>query len=234
MKLQYENRTRYSLPRRSYTILRLDGRAFHTFTRGLAKPFDHRFIEAMSYTATGLCEQIQGTKFAYVQSDEISLLLTDFETPQTEAWFDGNIQKMCSIAASIGTVEFNRAWEGDRLAHFDARVFTIPDEIEVENYFIWRQKDWARNSLQMLARANFSHKELHEKGQADMHEMLHTKGINWADCSEREKNGTLILKDITGTWNVFPAFVFAGESRAQLTKLIPKRWAEISGDVNDG
>jgi hypothetical protein len=92
IKEQYENRTRYLLLRRTYTIIRLDGNAFSRYTSKLEKPFDMRFIEDMNETAKHLCQGIQGTQFAFVQSDEISLLLTDFATEKTCAWFDGNIQ----------------------------------------------------------------------------------------------------------------------------------------------
>ena len=103
----YENITRYHLPRRTYSMLRIDGKAFKTFTRGLKKPFDDGFINDMDETACFLCKNIQGAKFAFVQSDEISILLTDFETIQTDAWFDGNVQKMASVSASIATAQFN-------------------------------------------------------------------------------------------------------------------------------
>lgn len=108
MKLFYEDRTRYYLPRRTYTILRLDGRSFHTYTKGLNKPFDEGLIQDMDETACYLCKNIQGAKFGFVQSDEISILLTDFDKIGTDAWFDGNIQKMASIAASMATAKFNQ------------------------------------------------------------------------------------------------------------------------------
>lgn len=230
MKAQYEDRTRYLLPRRTYTIIRLDGKAFHTYTRGLQKPFDKGLYEDMDTAIIRMLPQIQGSVFAYTQSDEISILLTDFATPQTSAWFDGNLQKMCSVAASTITAEFNRLrarrWrknleastflekhgmgeeaadnstlcteEGSvfKLAYFDARIFTIPDRTEVMNYFIWRNQDCSRNSVSMVAQGNFSHKELQGKSTPEMHEMLHTKGVNWAtDFTDGEKNGRLIVKE---------------------------------------
>lgn len=108
MKGFYENKTRYFLPRRTYTVIRIDGKAFHTYTRGFNTPFDDGLIEDMNNTAIKLCKEIQGAKLAFVQSDEISILLTDFDSLYTSAWFDGNIQKICSVSASIATVEFNR------------------------------------------------------------------------------------------------------------------------------
>lgn len=108
MKNSYEKRTKNFLPRRTYTIIRLDGKAFHTYTKGLKRPFDMGFINDMNETAKYLCENIQGCKFAYVQSDEISLLLTDFDKITTDAWYDGNIQKIVSVSASLATAFFNK------------------------------------------------------------------------------------------------------------------------------
>ncbi len=210
MKEQYENRTRYSLPRRTYTIIRLDGKAFHTFTKGYNRPYDARISSWMDYAALELCKKVQGCKFAYTQSDEISLLLTDFDGIQTDAWFDGNIQKITSIAASIATAAFNRskiitdvtmsevyAVEEDNLftANFDARVFTIPDPIEVANYFIWRQQDAVRNSIQMLAQSLYSHKELQNKNGSELQEMTFQKGKNWNDVSVRNKRGGFVVRE---------------------------------------
>ena len=115
IKENYEGRTRYFLPRRTYTIIRLDGKAFHTFTRQFKKPYDLDLMEIMNCTAISLCSQIQGAKFAYVQSDEINILLTDFENLSTDAWFDGNIQKITSISSSIATASFNSHYLGWRM-----------------------------------------------------------------------------------------------------------------------
>lgn len=209
MKRNYENRTRIQLPRRTYTIIRLDGKAFHSFTKGMKRPFDERLMGAMNQTARTLCQEIQGVRFAFVQSDEISLLLTDFETPTTDAWFDGNVQKMASVAASIATAAFNACWHGyrepgarmeelsppfDSFALFDARVFTIPDRVEVVNYFIWRQQDATRNSISMAAQTEYSHKELHGKSSNQQQEMLHQKGINWNDYPDGFKRGRAIVR----------------------------------------
>lgn len=204
IKENYENRTRYYVPRRTYTLIRLDGCHFKTYTRGLDKPFDKGLSEDIDNAIIAMLPEIQGSVFAYTQSDEISILLTDFATPQTSAWFDGNLQKIGSVAASMMTAEFNRlrlkmerqgSIHIQPMAYFDARVFTIPDRIEVMNYFIWRNQDCARNSVSMVAQANFSHKELQGKSTTEMHEMLHTKGVNWAeDYTDREKNGALVVK----------------------------------------
>lgn len=222
MKSSYEDRTRFLLPRRSYTIIRLDGKAFHTYTRGCNKPFDFKLIEAFRGAAKILFDQIQGAQFGYLQSDELSILVTDFVTVDTDAWFDGNIQKIVSISSSILTEAFNRL-HGKGKAYFDARVFTIPDEIEVENYFIWRQMDWNRNAIQMLARAHFSHKQCEKKNVAMLKEMLlKEKGVNWEDVLPLHsgiRHGYLISnKNIEG--------IDFLTMRSALKYFIPKRWPE--------
>jgi tRNA(His) 5'-end guanylyltransferase len=211
IKSNFEDRTRYYLPRRTYSILRIDGCHFHTYTKGLKRPFDIDLINDMNNAIVAMLPQLQGVAFAYTQSDEISILLTDFEKENTSAWFDGNLQKMCSVAASIITAEFNacrllRQFNSyvkhcddvnfANSAYFDCRVFTIPDRIEVINYFRWRQQDCIRNSLSMVAQSNFSHEELHGKSQSNMHDMLHAKDVNWAtDYTDGEKNGRIIVKE---------------------------------------
>jgi len=213
MKDQYEHRTRYFVPRRTYSIIRLDGKAFHTYTKGLNKPFDAGLYADMDSAIVKLMGELQGAVLAYTQSDEISVLLTDFAMPNTCAWFDGNIQKMTSVSASIITAEFNkyRMWRKDivnetvnkpfnfdefQLAYFDSRVFTIPDRTEVMNYFRWRQQDCIRNSVSMVAQSNFSHTKLHGKSQSEMHDMLYANDVNWAtDFTDGEKNGRIIVKE---------------------------------------
>ena len=178
MKNKYENVTRFHLMSRQPVIMRLDGKAFHTLTKSCEKPFDDFFSLSMISAAEAVMNEAMGAKLAYIQSDEISILLTDYENLESEAWFDNNIQKLCSVSASIASVEFSDFFE--KCAHFDCRVFNIPKE-EVNNYFIWRQQDWMRNSVQMLARNYFSQSELHKKNIPSMHDMLHDKGVNWAE-----------------------------------------------------
>ena len=202
MKENYENRTRYLLPRRSYSVIRLDGKSFHTYTKGFKRPYDEGFMRIMNQTAQKLCESIQGAKLAYVQSDEISLILTDFETETTDAWFDGNIQKITSISASIATVAFNNGMYLDedilapmtKVAYFDSRVFTIPDRQEIFNYLIWRQQDATRNSIQMSAQSLYSHKDLHKKNTSELQELIFLKGINWNNYPVGFKRGRIIVK----------------------------------------
>jgi tRNA(His) guanylyltransferase len=225
MKENYEDRYRFSLTRRTPVIMRLDGRAFHTFTRGCVRPFDLRLSHAMCDTACHLLSEIQGAKCAYVQSDEISILITDFDKLTTDAWFDYNIQKMVSISAGMASAFFGRVIAtklsvNSFSAVFDSRVFNIPTE-EVCNYFIWRQLDWMRNSLQMLSQSHFSAKMLHGKNQANMHEMLHSEGVNWADLEPRWKNGVFICNGGERGWLLDYGVIFK-ENRNSIEKfLIP-------------
>lgn len=189
MKSQYEDRARFMLPRRTYTIIRLDGKAFHTLTRGLVKPFDDEMAEAMTRAAMAVVAEAQGAKLAYVQSDEISIVLTDFDSITTEAWFDGNVQKIASVSAALASVVFNF-----RGGVFDARVFTIPDPVEVVNYFIWRQKDAIRNSVQSSAQAKFSAKQLHGKKVAEMLEMLDASDAPWMTMRSRYQRGWSVVR----------------------------------------
>ena len=227
MKEFYENRTRNFLPRRTYTIIRVDGKAFHSYTKGLIRPFDEKLVNDMDETACYMCKNIQGAKFAFVQSDEISILLTDFEGLTTDAWFDGNIQKMASISASLATAKFNEL-RPNKIALFDSRVFTIPSDIEVENYFIWRQQDTTRNSISSVAQSMFSHRELENKNTDQMQEMCFQKGVNWNDFSAKLKRGRLIVKQdyekegaTRSKWVSVEPPIFTQE-REMLKVLIPK------------
>jgi len=201
----YEEATRFTLPRRTYTVVRVDGRAFHSLLRRAAKPFDFEFIAAMDRTAAALCKEMMGAAFAYCHSDEISVLLTDFGSAHTQAWFGGTVQKMASLAASAATVEFNYAATAfgtslvesipNFMATFDARVFTIPDPVEVANYFVWRQRDCVRNSISMAAQACFSHGRLHGLNGDQMQELLWSeKGINWNDYPDGAKRGRICTR----------------------------------------
>jgi tRNA(His) guanylyltransferase len=192
----YEASTRYVLPARTYTIIRVDGRAFHTLLRGAARPFDYEFIAVMDLVTGALCREVAGTVFAYTHSDEISLLLTSFASEHTEPWFGGTVQKMSSVAASIATAEFNlRFSQAAKLAAFDARVFTIPSAVEVANYFLWRQRDCVRNSIAMAAQAHFSHKRLHGLNSAQLQELLWAeKSVNLNDYPDAAKRGRVCVR----------------------------------------
>lgn len=217
---EYEAVTNIKLTRRTPVILRLDMCHGHTFTRGFDKPFDLVFIYCIQETMRYLCEHIQGCAFGYCQSDEISLVLVDYKELETAAWFDNKVEKICSVAASLATLAFNRALydycslleedsdEGKILfnalnkgATFDCRCFNVPKE-EVANYFYWRQKDAVRNSVEATAQANFSQNELQGKNQGELLEMLKRKGVEWHQIPLHEQRGAACLKTPGAGWSV--------------------------------
>lgn len=183
---------RHMVPR-TPMVIRVDGRCFSGFLRGRQRPFDPEFINAMRCATDDVAQEMQGFKLAYTQSDEATFMLTDFDNLHSQPWFGGDHSKIVSISAGLFTSAFNRRF-GTRNAVFDSRAFTVP-ESDAANVFIWRQRDWERNSLQMLARAHFSHKQLIGKGRQDLHDMLHTVGVNWADLPAEQRNGTFVTRD---------------------------------------
>jgi tRNA(His) 5'-end guanylyltransferase len=190
----YERVTKAVLPRRTHTLLRVDGRAFGGYLRGAAKPFDLTFMADMDAVAEALCAEIAGSVFAYVQSDEISVLAVDFAAAGTQPWFGGEVQKWCSVAASVATATLNARRPG-KPAMFDARVFTIADPAEVARYFIWRQRDAVRNSISMAARAVFPHRRLDGVHSGQAQELLFAEhGINWNDYPDGCKRGRVVVK----------------------------------------
>ena len=208
----YEFVTRNYLTCRTPVIVRIDGKAFHTFTKGLEKPYDTNLMRLMQDTTLSLCEQVEGCKLGYTQSDEISLLLTDWNKNETQAWFQNNLSKIISITASITTLEFNKnililglcgtdtVWQDKVMkALFDSRAFNLPKE-EVCNYFIWRQQDATRNAIQLVGQSEFSYNELQNKSCNQIQEMLfQEKGINFNDYPISFKRGTCIIKK-DGKW----------------------------------
>lgn len=208
IKSNYEAPFRYRLPQRTYLLVRIDGRSFHTYTRNCAKPYDRNLAAALDEGALEVCRAVTGCQFAYGQSDEYSFLATDFQTHESESWFNGNVQKIASVAASLFTSAFGRArWrqlsaenadaqaiESALAASFDARVFVIPSRSEVENYFVWRQQDASRNSVNMLASVHYPHEELQNANLAQRHELLHRAGVNWNDCPADQKRGRVVRR----------------------------------------
>ena len=210
---------------------RIDGRAFHTFCRGLKKPFCYELVETMQEVTKFLVEETHA-QLGYVQSDEISLCWLD----PSKAPFDGKLFKLQSVLASLATSKFvnyihEKYWHGRELnlitdtdnnswkllgtkvmnnPSFDCRVFQLPNEMELANTFVWGEIDAVRNSVSMLAQANFSHNELQGKDRKAMLTMLEEKGIRWNELRDDLKRGAyfkrvLIEKDLDDeTWNKIP------------------------------
>lgn len=201
---RYELVCRHKLTPRTPAIIRVDGKAFHTLTKGCNKPFDEGIGNAMDSAAVALMSEVQNARLAYVQSDEISILMIDYNTLYSQPWYDGTIEKICSVAASVASVAFTLTYaqytvqeDGKvrvpaiKRALFDARVFCLP-ESEVCNYFIFRQQDATRNAIQMVGQTYFSHKQLHGKSCDDIQELMFQKGINFNDYSPYWKRGRVV------------------------------------------
>ena len=219
MKEFYENRSKTKLTRKMPVIIRLDGKAFHTFTRGFKKPFDEIMIKTMQQTMQYLCENIQGCILGYTQSDEITLVLQDYYKLETDAWFDYDVQKIISISAAMATLAFNKYYAANIAemtetdedfkkyaaklykALFDSRAFNLPKE-EVANCLIWRQLDAERNSVNSVAQALFSHKELQGLNLKDtMTKIEQERGIVWGNLPATQKRGSCCIKEY---WYTLP------------------------------
>ena len=202
-------------------IIRVDGKAFHTYTRGFVKPFDNIMGITMIEVTKKLCEEIPGTVLGYTQSDEITIVCKYTDRIVSQAWFNGRVRKIETIAASKATKWFNKIFsekvhdyienfEGTEeykntlrlfynkkigMAEFDARVFNIP-EWDCINNVIWRQQDATRNSVEAVGHANFSTKELHKVNCDGIKEMLlKQKNINWeTDFTPYQKYGAFCYK----------------------------------------
>lgn len=197
---KYEDAYRYYLPERLPVLIRVDGKSFHTVTRNCKKPYDATFASVMDAVAIALCTEIQGAQIAYVQSDEISILVNGYKSLNTKHWFENNINKINSIAAgiasSIFTINSNVIFGEYRPIVFDSRTWVLPKE-EVVNYMIWRQNDATRNSLQMLAQSLYSQKQLHKKKNQELQEMCWQKGKNWNNLPTYWKRGRCAVKNYT-------------------------------------
>lgn len=179
---------------------RLDGRCFHRFTKGMQRPYDLRMIYAMTNVTKYLVEQTNAL-VGYTQSDEITLAW-HYPEPPSQMLFDGKVQKLTSVLASMASVVFLREvtnWGDEeyaaKLPHFDCRVWQVPSLDEAANVFLWRQQDATRNSISMTARAHYSHQKLHNKSGSEMLEMLQTKGVDWNDHPYFFKRGAFVFRD---------------------------------------
>lgn len=220
---QYEDVNKSYLIDKLPVVLRLDGKSFHSFTRGMERPFDKILNTAMQETLKSLCEEISGCVIGYTQSDEMTLVLVDYDKAESQPWFGNVKRKIESVGAALATRNFNRIFSdlvvkaydeaiqsGEDVevikkkfapytnklweALFDCRAFNLPVH-EVENNLIWRQQDCVRNSINSVGQANFSHKQLQGKNCSEVQEMLFSeKGINWNNYPTYLKRGTCCVK----------------------------------------
>lgn len=196
----YERRYAHQMMPMIPVIARCDGRAFHGFTKYLDRPYDENLSRLMVETTKFLVEETNA-RCGYTQSDEISLVWLA-ENPDAELFFGGKLSKICSVVGSLATAFFNRnlkdylpAKQG-LMPVFDNRVWEVPVLFEACNYFIWREQDATRNSIQMAAQAVYSHKELQGKNNSELQEMLFQKGINWNDYPRFFKRGTYVRRRV--------------------------------------
>ncbi|MFG5409923.1 tRNA(His) guanylyltransferase Thg1 family protein [Piscinibacter sakaiensis] len=179
-------------------LARIDGRAFHSFTRGMARPFDADLAACMLGTTVELVKHT-GACMGYTQSDEITLAWHS-STHQSQIWFDGRVAKMTSQLAAQATLRFYRLVlermpkHADRLPTFDARVWSVPTRAEGANTFLWREQDATKNSLTMAASAHYSHSRLMGVGGREKHDLLHGVGVNWNDFPALFKRGAYVQR----------------------------------------
>lgn len=205
MKDNYETPYLLKMPERMPVIVRIDGKSFHSWTRKMERPFDQTLIDWMGEVTKYVMGETHTSQIAYVQSDEISILLHNYKKLDTCSYFNNEIQKIASVTAGIASAKMTEL--SGRIAVFDARCFVIPED-EVCNYFIWRQQDATRNSIQMLARSLYSHKEVYKKNSQVLQEMAYAKGKNWNDLETYKKRGFCVVKGGNG-WaidNEIPIF----------------------------
>lgn len=215
---RYESVSKTALVSRMPVIIRLDGCHFHSFCKGFRKPFDPLLSKTMQATMKYLCENIQGCVLGYTQSDEITLVLIDYKKLNSSAWFDNEVQKICSVSAALATYAFNKYFNDFYLeqlaekggtdeydlvydkkrrlgAYFDSRAFNMPRE-EVTNCLIWRQFDAERNSVNALGQSLFSHKSLQGIGVKELKAKIEReKGVIWGNLPTTQKRGSCCVKE---------------------------------------
>lgn len=225
----YERKGEVYLPEDRPVILRLDGKAFHTYTKGMVRPFDEALSAAMKQTLKFLCEQVSGCRFGYTQSDEITLILTADVSVSAYGkhyapWFNNRLQKIITTAASLCTFEFNRIMypKTNKIAVFDCRAISVPDYVEAANNVFWRQLDARRNSVSMFAQANYTQKQLNGLSCEQMKEKLREeKGLVWDDQIAYQKWGVVCKKDKdNGGWAI-----------DENTPLLKEDWEYIYGEI---
>ena len=241
----YKNCYNIRLTRRTPVVLKFDGCHFHTFTRGFKKPFDEIMMKAMQLTMMDLCKNIQNAVIGYTQSDEITIILNDYQTLEAEAWFDNRLNKMTSVGASMASRFFNWNFRETAMvmvnygaiteeeyihyesrfseADFDCCAFNLPPE-EVCNFLIFRQKDAERNSIQMLAQSMYKPDEIRGISNKALQDKMFTeKGVNWNNFATSCKRGTACKRNIDGDWAIDYDMPILSRNRTYVDDLvIPK------------
>jgi tRNA(His) guanylyltransferase len=224
----YEQEWRSFFPERSWTVLRLDGKSFHTWTVGLERPYSLAMVEAMAATTQALCERVPGAVLGYTQSDEITIVCQSFSGERTQQWYNGAVQKQVSVAASLATAVFGRRFPEREIALFDARAFVLPNRVEVMNCLYWRGQDAKRNAISMLGQARFTPEALHGVSSEGVKTMLAEAGHPAEDADPRflvgqfcfqrsiERNGA-----VRRVWELAPATNLRAAPESALDGLLP-------------
>lgn len=205
-------------------LARLDGRAFHTYTAGLKRPFDDRLSRCMVETTKDLLDDTHAD-IAYTQSDEITLLwYADPTQPSSELPFGGRLQKLTSVLAGRASARFATLTQSaipekaNYLPHFDCRVWSVPSPQDAVDVFVWRQWDARKNSVTMAAQSVYSHRELLNKATSEKLEMLRRRGIDWHGYPDFFRAGTFLRR-------VTVEIVLSYRERLS----IPERWRPAEG-----
>lgn len=219
----YERAARLVLPTKTFSVIRVDGRAFHTWTRDLELPYSPRVMRAMAAAQEALCREVSGAVIGYTQSDEISVVYQDFVGKHAEPWFGGVAQKVASVAASIVTATFAQEFPDRALAHFDARVFSLPSTGEAANYLVWRQRDCQKNAISMLADEHFSHAELLGMNTEQRVALLADQGVDVGQENPRFLHGQVAYR-VTVSERVSYRDRRTGEYRSTPEPVERRRW----------
>jgi tRNA(His) guanylyltransferase len=223
----YQGLTDISLPLDGYNILQLDGNAFHTFTKGFERPFDDRFIAAMNNVAVELVQNIPTSRFAFVQSDEISIFMRPDTEKNEGAFFNNRLQKVVSLSAARASVIMSAAYPEKEMAMFDARFFNVPDAQTAVEHFIWRQRDCTKNSILSVGQSRFSHKQLQGKNTLEIREMLEEIGHPWEAYETQYKHGR-VIKQVP--YNRQVTFVHKRTGQTETVFAEGSRWAAIPAE----
>lgn len=205
----YRSITDVRLIPNSYVMVMLDGRSFSRFTKKyFLRPFDISFINMMNKTAKYICENVENAKFAYVQSDEINIVLSDFDNEKTEAFFSYRLSKILSICASMASAKFNNllgqflldnesiySLKDQPLIEFDCKAWNLPSFDEVYSSILYRQRDCVRNSIQQTAQTYFSHHKLNGLNVDEQKELLiKIYDVDWDKFDDGKRFGRFIIK----------------------------------------
>jgi len=208
-------------------LVRLDGKNFSKFTKGLKRPFDENLISLFVDTTKYLLAE-SNALMGYTQSDEITLLLYSSNKYDSEIFHGGKIQKIISVLSSMTTAFFNSKipqyipQKQDNLALFDCRAWQVPTLEEAANVFLWRENDASKNSISMVASEYYSHKDLMNKNSKEKQEMIYEySGVNWNDYPNAFKRGTFIQKKIiSSTFTPEEIENFSDKHKAKLNPLL--------------